>query len=115
MFKTSNLVPGRPPENITLQVLSLSTITVKWNLPQSNHCEVFQSTGFRVYYTLNGTTWTRSIDVNASTNHVVIQHLEDFEYYLIWLQRITARGLGPKSKEVKIRTLEKGKLRGLNK
>ena len=51
---------------------------------------------------------TRSSDVNRTTNHIVIQHLEHFEFYFIWLQTLPTRGLGPKSKEVKIRTLEKG-------
>lgn len=51
---------------------------------------------------------TRSSDVNRTTNHIVIQHLEHFEFYFIWLQTLTTHGLGPKSKEVKIRTLEKG-------
>lgn len=106
----SLLVPGKPPRNITLQSSSLATITVNWDLPQSNHCKVFQSTGFRVFYGLNDTALTHSIDINMSTNNVVIRNLKDFEYYFIWLQRITTRGLGPRSEVEKLRTLEKGKL-----
>ena len=52
---------------------------------------------------------THSVNVNKSINNVVIQDLENFEYYLIWVQTITSRDLGPKSKEVKTRTLEQGK------
>lgn len=52
---------------------------------------------------------THSVNVNKSINNVVIQDLENFEYYLIWVQMITSRDLGPKSEAVKTRTLEQGK------
>lgn len=115
LITISFLVPGKPPMNITSLALRLSSIAVKWDLPQSNHCGVFPLRGYRVFYALSNidnATRSHSIDVNSSTDHVVIQHLENFQYYLIWLQTITTRGLGPPSKAMKIRTIEKGELQG---
>ena len=92
--------------------MSPSSIAINWNLLQSNHCEVFLLLGFRVFYSFNNkenSTVTHSVNVNKSINNVVIQDLENFEYYLIWVQTITSRDLGPKSKAVKTRTLEQGK------
>lgn len=110
----SYLVPGKPPTNITPLALSPSSIAINWNLLQSNHCEIFPLLGFRVFYSFRNkenAMVTHSVNVNKSINNVVIQDLENFEYYLIWVQAITSRDLGPKSKAVKTRTLEQGKSR----
>lgn len=103
-------VPGKPPTNLTAKALSPSRVRLSWTFPHSNSCEIFPILNLRVFYTqdIENVTMTRSSDVNRTTNHIVIQHLEHFEFYFIWLQTLTTHGLGPKSKEVKIRTLEKG-------
>jgi len=78
---------------------------------QSNHCEVFPLVGFRVFYSFNdkeNVTGTRFVNVNKSSSNFVIQDLEHFEYYLIWIQTITSRDLGPRSIAVETRTLEQG-------
>ncbi|KAJ7375164.1 hypothetical protein OS493_001902 [Desmophyllum pertusum] len=103
-------IPGKPPTNITSLALSPSSITVNWNPPRSNHCEIFPLVGFRAFYAFTdnkNVTFTHFTDVNKSNSNIVIQNLENFEYYLIWLQTKTSRGLGPKSKAVETRTLEK--------
>ena len=107
------LVPGKPPTNITSLALSPSSIAVNWNLLQSNHCEIFPLLGFRVFYSFNDKdnfTLNHFVNGNKSNSNVVIQDLENFEYYLIWIQTITLLGLGPKSKLVKTRTLEQGEV-----
>lgn len=67
--------------------------------------------GFRVSYNLaekENVTFAHFLDVNKFNSNAVISNLEHFGYYLFWLQTITSHGLGPKSKAVKTRTLEKG-------
>ena len=86
-------------------------MAISWNLPQSNYCEVFPLVGFRVFYSFKdeeNVTVTHFVNVNKSNSDVVMQDLENFEYYMIWIQARTSRGLGPKSEAVKTRTLEKG-------
>ena len=90
--------------------LSPSSIAVRWDLQPVKYCELFPFSELRVFYTKDteNATGFRSVDVNRSKNHMVIQHLEHFKTYLVWLQTLTTGGLGPKSKAVKTRTLEKG-------
>lgn len=105
----SRLVPGKPPQNVTSKPLSPSAISVTWEIPRSNHCEVFPLQGFRIFYSLQtNLTNIRFVDVKSPSNHIVIQNLENFENYLLWVQTITPRGLGPKSTAALTRTLEKG-------
>ena len=67
--------------------------------------------GFRVFYSFKDeedVTVTHFVNVNKSNSDLVMQDLEIFEYYLIWIQARTSRGLGTKSEAVKTRTLEQG-------
>ena len=72
--------------------------------------------GFRIFYekAQDNATDIHYVEVNRSASHIIIENLENFEYYLVWMQAITSRGLGPKSKEVLTRTLEKGEICGAN-
>ncbi|RMX41265.1 hypothetical protein pdam_00012375, partial [Pocillopora damicornis] len=101
-------IPGKPPQNVTSKPLSPSAISVTWEIPRSNHCEVFPLQGFRIFYSLQtNLTNIRFVDVKSPSSHIIIQNLENFENYLLWVQTITPRGLGPKSTAVSTRTLEK--------
>ena len=67
--------------------------------------------GFCVFYSFKdeeNVTVTHFVNVNKSDSYVIMQDLDNFEHYLIWIQARTSRGLGPKSEVVKARTLEKG-------
>ena len=90
---------------------------MRWNLPWSNHCEIFQSFGFRVSYQLNNddsTTRVQYVDTNTSISHLVINNLEKFEYYVIWLQQLTSHGPGAESQRFQLKTLEEGELCVMN-
>lgn len=49
-------------------------------------------------------------DTNVTTGYFVLDNLEKFTWYTVWVKSDTSRGLGVESERFRIRTLEEGML-----
>ena len=103
-------VPASPPENVTVQVNSSTTIEVRWDMvPPIDQNGII--TMYEVIYqpleTFNGNISTNTI--NLTNMSVLLTGLQEFVNYTISVRAYTSVGAGPYSDEVTVMTLEDSK------
>ena len=114
--------PDEPPQNVSAQALSSTSMHVQWRPVSRNHRNGIIR-GYRLVYSYSHTTdtnkrrsaakqqWTTySVVYDASTMERVLPGLEKFTHYCIQLLAFTNKGDGPLSPCVACMTLEDGEL-----
>lgn len=102
-------VPEAPPENVTAEALSPTSISVQWQPPTSD-----RSNGLIIYYKIMCTEIGMSDSdaepyrVENVTSHV-LENLKRWTEYKIWVLAGTSVGDGPSSYPITVRTREDGK------
>lgn len=102
-------MPEAPPQNVTAEAVSPTSILVQWQPPRSD-----RSSGQIVYYKIMATESGMS-DSEATTHtmeNVTSYTLEDLKRwteYKIWVLAGTSVGDGPPSYPITVRTREDGK------
>ena len=100
------LVPGKPPENISVHATGTTSILMEWTtVPVKS-----EITLFRVFYvkTSKQNETIARTDVNVTKRSVKIEKLEKFVNYTVWIKSVSARGFGVSSIPIYVRTLEEG-------
>lgn len=100
------LVPGKPPQNISGDATSTTSIRVKWNaLPHDSDIILL-----KIYYVLTSqqNETSLSTDVNVTESGVYIVNLGKFVNYTFWIRSVSRRGLGISSNPIYVTTLEEG-------
>ncbi|KAI5719892.1 hypothetical protein M8J76_016411 [Diaphorina citri] len=104
--RTKQYVPGAPPQNVSCEPLSSTSIRISWEPPP-----VERSNGHIVYYKLQFVETGRS-DSEASIvtlknqTSFVLDELKKWTEYRIWVLAGTSIGDGPSSYPITIRTHE---------
>lgn len=106
--KHAAVVPGAPPQNVTGEAVSPTSIQVNWEPPRE------RSSGKIIYYKLHFVEADRS-DSEASVNKLnatsfVLDELKRWTQYRIWVLAGTSVGDGPASFPITVRTHEDGTL-----
>lgn len=106
----SYAVPGKPPSNLSVDVISPTAVLVRWNNSSPTYYESsLSTTAVRIFYKLRA-NWT-DLDVrdaNFTAGYFVLDNLETFSWYNLYVRAVTSRGLGVKSELFVVRTLEEG-------
>ncbi|XP_065160082.1 tyrosine-protein phosphatase Lar isoform X3 [Atheta coriaria] len=102
--RTKQYVPGAPPQNVTGEAVSPTSIQVNWEPPRE------RSSGKIIYYKLHFVEADRS-DSEASVNKLnatsfVLDELKRWTQYRIWVLAGTSVGDGPASFPITVRTHE---------
>ncbi|XP_050531444.1 tyrosine-protein phosphatase Lar isoform X2 [Daktulosphaira vitifoliae] len=104
--RTKQYVPGAPPQNITAEAISPTSILVQWQPPPSD-----RSNGHIVYYKVMATENGMS-DSDANQYRVenvtsyTLDDLKRWTEYRIWVLAGTSVGDGPSSYPITVRTRE---------
>lgn len=102
-------VPEAPPQNVTAEAISPTSILVQWQPPLSD-----RSNGQIIYYKVMATESGMSdseaepVRVENVTTHI-LEDLKRWTEYKIWVLAGTSVGDGPSSYPITIRTREDGK------
>ncbi|XP_015753438.1 PREDICTED: phosphatidylinositol phosphatase PTPRQ-like [Acropora digitifera] len=99
-------VPGKPPVNVSAESLTATSIQVKWFCVDCHQHN--STTGFVVSYKLDSSSknYTVHVAVNRAKRFLLITALKKFAKYTIHVSSVTARGVGLKSEDVSVQTLE---------
>ena len=94
---------GSAPRNVQTRPLSATNILIQWDQPEEPSGSI---TGYKIYYTTQPTlpisAWeTQSVDNNQMTT---ISDLKSLQIYTIKVQALSARGPGPLSAPVQVKT-----------
>ena len=106
----SYAVPGKPPSNLSVDVISPTAVLVRWDNSSPTYYESsLSTTGVRIYYNLQA-NWTdmNVRDANFTAGYFVLDNLKTFSWYNLYARAVTSRGLGVKSELFVVRTLEEG-------
>ena len=105
-------VPGKPPTNMSVEVINPTSLLVKWKFPLQSYKPVIPNKALRIFYKLQGyaTTVQNIKDTNVTAGFHALDELKTFSWYTVWVKSVTSRGLGVESERFKIRTLEEGML-----
>lgn len=103
-------VPSAPPQDVRLHSLSSTSINVSWVAPptDSHHRNVV---GYiLVYQSVKGQDMElhQVSGIGADTTSYVLEDLEKWTEYFVWVRANTDVGPGPESPPALIRTLEDG-------
>ncbi|XP_050443629.1 tyrosine-protein phosphatase Lar isoform X3 [Adelges cooleyi] len=104
--RTKQYVPGAPPQNVTAEAISPTSITVQWQPPPSD-----RSNGHIVYYKIMAIEAGMS-DSDATQYRVensttyTLDDLKRWTEYRIWVLAGTSVGDGPSSYPITVRTHE---------
>ena len=109
IFYFYHTVPGKPPTNLSVEAISPTSVLIRWTFPSSSYKPIIPTSALRILYELQRNVTVANIkDTNVTTGFVVLDKLEKFAWYTVWVKSVTSRGLGVKSECFKIRTLEEG-------
>ena len=103
-------VPGKPPSNLSVDVISPTTVLVRWDNSSPTYYESsLSTTAVRIFYKLQA-NWTdmNVRDANFTAGYFVLDNLETFSWYNLYVRAVTSRGLGVQSELFVVRTLEEG-------
>lgn len=104
--------PSAPPQDVRLLSLSSTSIKVSWVAPptDSRHGEIVCYS--LAYQAVTGEDVERHqvSGIGADTTSYVLEHLEKWTEYLVWVRAHTDVGPGPESPAAHIRTKEDGML-----
>lgn len=105
-------VPSAPPQDVCLRSLSSTSIRVSWAVPptDSHHRKV---EGYVLaYQAVQGQDLQRHqvSGISADLTSYVLEDLDKWTEYLVWVRAHTDVGPGPESPAALIRTLEDGTL-----
>ena len=106
----SYAVPGKPPSNLSVDVISPIAVLVRWDNSSPTYYESsLSTTAVRIFYKLQA-NWTdmNVRDANFTAGYFVLDNLETFSWYNLYVRAVTSRGLGVKSELFVVRTLEEG-------
>ena len=108
-FPFKYTVPGKPPTNVSVEAINPTSVTIRWEFSSPFYEPVIPTTVLLIFYKLEGnSTVTNVKDTNATTGIFVLDKLQKFSLYTVWVRSATSRGLGMESEHFKIRTLEEG-------
>lgn len=109
-FLSNYTVPGKPPTNVSVEAIDPASVTIRWKFSSPSYNKsAIPTTSLRIFYKLEGNSTVTNIkDTNATTGFFVLDKLQKFSLYTIWVKSATSRGLGGESERFKIRTLEEG-------
>lgn len=105
-------VPSSPPQDVCLRSLSSTSINVSWVAPptDSHHRKVV---GYILLYQAfkgKDVELHQVSGISADSNSYVLEGLEKWTEYYVWVRADTDVGPGPESPPALIRTLEDGTL-----
>jgi len=102
-------VPGKPPRNLSVDVTSPTSVLIGWETSPPLHESSIPTIALQIFYKLEAnTTAVKRKEMNITRGYFVLDNLEKFAWYTIWVRSATSRGLGPESESFRIRTLEEG-------
>lgn len=109
-FFRSYVVPGKPPSNLSVGVISPTIVLVRWDNSSPTYYESsLSTTAVRIFYKLQANRTDVSLkDANFTTGYFLLDNLETFSWYNLYARAVTSRGLGVKSELFVVRTLEEG-------
>lgn len=102
---TGDTEPGSAPRNLQARPLSSNTIVIQWDPPKEPNGQV---TGYKVYYTKQPILPTHSWQAQQVDNGklTTISSLLSQSIYTVRVQAFTARGPGPLSAPIQVKTQE---------
>lgn len=101
-------VPGKPPGNLSVDVIGTTSVSIGWELLSLSYTPI-PTTALRIFYKLEGNTTSLNIvDTNFTTGYFLLDNLEKFSWYTVWVRSVTSRGVGPETHRFRLRTLEEG-------
>ena len=95
---------------MSVDVISPTTVLVRWDNSSPTYYESsLSTTAVRIFYKLQE-NWTdmNVRDANFTAGYFVLDNLETFSWYNLYVRVVTSRGLGVKSELFVVRTLEEG-------
>ena len=105
-------VPSRPPENVTGNNLTSTSIVIRWS-PISRRYVHGVLQGYKVSYVTadasSNRSWSEAV-VNQSATSAVIANLRKFTVYMVSVEGFTSKGSGIESKCVAVTTDEDSKM-----
>ncbi|XP_037952309.1 neogenin-like isoform X2 [Teleopsis dalmanni] len=103
-IKTFSSTPSEPPNNVTLEVTSSSSITVYWE-PPSEEEQNGQITGYKIRYRkLKDAPQTKSTPANI--RYFELNGLDRHSEYQVKIAAMTVNGSGPFTEWYRVTTLE---------
>nr|XP_046209098.1 receptor-type tyrosine-protein phosphatase F-like isoform X3 [Oncorhynchus gorbuscha] len=106
--RTAQSTPSAPPQEIVLLSLSSTSIKVSWRAPPaaSRHGDIVRYT--LAYKAATGEDLERHevSDIGADVSSYILEGLEKWSEYQVWVRAHTDVGPGPESPEARIRTKE---------
>lgn len=103
----NTLVPGAPPQNVTAEAVSPTSIRVSWEPPPAE-----RSNGRIVYYRLlqveSGRSDSEASVFTTNQSSILLDELKKWTEYRIWVLAGTSVGDGPPSYPITVRTHEDG-------
>jgi len=100
-----SLVPGKPPENMNVTIITPRTLQVSWSSVEKQ--EIVNTWGLRVNYQAIDNK-THSILVDKHQKEVNISQLRPDTTYNIWAVPVTSKGFGFSSQVLYITTPYRG-------
>ncbi|XP_042145799.1 roundabout homolog 1 isoform X2 [Ixodes scapularis] len=92
-------VPTAAPQDVTAQVLNVTTATIFWSPPPSQHCNG-KLRGYNVYVTGNLSEPFLNKSTNSTTNTLLVTNLKAGASYKVRIVAHTSVGSGPLSSPV---------------
>ncbi|XP_022795623.1 uncharacterized protein LOC111334195 isoform X1 [Stylophora pistillata] len=106
--RTQEDVPSRPPENVTGNNLTSTSIVIRWS-PISRRYVHGVLQGYKVSYVTadasSNRSWSEAV-VNQSATSAVIANLRKFTVYMVSVEGFTSKGSGIESKCMAVTTDE---------
>lgn len=102
--RTGEQAPASPPRNVQAQIISPSTVTVRWEEPEEPNGQI---KGYRVYYTMDPSQPMSSWKIHNVQDSLIttIHSLAPSETYTLRVLAFTSVGDGPFSDEVQVKVL----------
>ena len=104
LFCCSFLAPGEPPQNVTIDMVTPTSIRVSWEDPPPE-----DQNGIIIMYLLNYTNLNQSetVMVDTTNMNITIEGLEEFEVYNVTVAAVTVAE-GPFSPPESVTTSQAG-------
>ncbi|CAB0009551.1 unnamed protein product [Nesidiocoris tenuis] len=103
--RTKQYVPGAPPQNVTGEAVSPTSVRVSWEPPPAE-----RSNGRIVYYKLQvveaGRSDSEAMMIRLNDTSITLDELKRWTEYRIWVLAGTSVGDGPPSYPIVVRTHE---------
>ncbi|XP_076837330.1 receptor-type tyrosine-protein phosphatase S isoform X2 [Brachyhypopomus gauderio] len=102
--RTGEQAPASPPRNVQAQIISQSTVIVRWEEPEEPNGQI---KGYRVYYTMDPSEPVSQWQIHNVQDSMIttIQSLKPSETYTIRVLAFTSVGDGPFSDPVHVKVL----------